>query len=81
MTKSRAGIFAAAVVACVAGTAFAEKDFGDFYTRAWYMVVDNPGGEEDWRVGVRFFAGSRPEAELVVRGEKTETSDRFSLEL
>lgn len=19
------------------------KDFGDFYTRAWYLVVDNPG--------------------------------------
>lgn len=49
--------------------------------RRFRMVVDNPGGEEDWRVGVRFFAGSRPEAELVVRGEKTETSDRFSLEL
>ena len=52
MTKSRAGIFAAAVVACVAGTAFAEKDFGDFYTRAWYMVVDNPGPAKSlsWRV-------------------------------
>ena len=49
--------------------------------RRFRMVVDNPGGEEDWRVGVRYFAGSRPEAELVVRGEKTETSDRFSLEL
>ena len=42
MKKTNVGIFAAAMVACVAGTAFAEKDFGDFYTRAWYMVVDNP---------------------------------------
>ena len=52
MKKTRAGIFAAAMVACVAGTAFAEKDFGDFYTRAWYMVVDNPGPAKSlsWRV-------------------------------
>ena len=52
MTKSRVGLFAAAMVASVAGTAFAEKDFGDFYTRAWYMVVDNPGPAHSlsWRV-------------------------------
>ena len=52
MKKSRVGIFAAVVVASMAGTAFAEKDFGDFYTRAWYMVVDNPGPAKSlsWRV-------------------------------
>ena len=34
-------IFPAVLVAVSA--AFAARDYGDFYTRAWYMVVDNPG--------------------------------------
>ena len=40
-----------ASVSAVAAT-FAAKDFGDFYTRAWYMVVDNPGPAKSlsWRL-------------------------------
>ena len=50
-TKTLIPALVAAVLA-VSGTAFAAKDFGDFYTRAWYMVVDNPGPGESlsWRV-------------------------------
>ena len=43
MKKKITRMLVAAVVAGATGTALAEKDFGDFYTRAWYMVVDNPG--------------------------------------
>ena len=52
MKKSIARMFAAAVVAGATGTAFAEKDFGDFYTRAWYLVVDKPGPAKSlsWRI-------------------------------
>ena len=50
-TKTLIPALVAAVLA-VSGTAFAAKDFGDFYTRAWYMVVDNPGPGKSlsWRV-------------------------------
>ena len=42
-------LLASAAAVCAA---FAAKDFGDFYTRAWYMVVDNPGPAKSlsWRV-------------------------------
>lgn len=52
-------------------------------SRRCRLVIENPGGTSDWRLGIRYHAGKRPEAELVIDNAAGAyaNSDRFSLEV